>query len=197
MTDTWWNNATITNGSSSLVDGAKRDRLVWPGDMHIAVPSIAVSYYDLITVANSLDSLFDLQNKSGQLPYAGRPFPLIFSATYHLYSLIGVADYYLYSGDADYARGKWDQWKLGLNYSLSNIDDSGMMNVTSPNDWLRFGMGGHNIEANSILYYTINQGIVLGEVVGEKQSILDAWTQKAEGIKAAANRLLWNETAGM
>ena len=28
MTDTWWNNATITNGSSSLVDGAKRDRLV-------------------------------------------------------------------------------------------------------------------------------------------------------------------------
>jgi hypothetical protein len=26
---TWWHNYTITNGSSCLVDGAKRDRLVW------------------------------------------------------------------------------------------------------------------------------------------------------------------------
>lgn len=196
--DTWWNNYTITNGSSCLVDGAKRDRLVWPGDMSIAVPSIAVSTFDLISIANSLDSLFDLQNKSsGQLPYAGRPFPLTYSATYHLYSLIGVADYYLYSNDLAYVQGKWDQWKLGLGFSLSFIDESGMMNVTSSADWLRFGMGGHNIEANSILYYTINQGIMLGKSVGEDSSLLKTWAQKAAGIKASANRLLWNQTAGM
>lgn len=28
---TWYYNTTITNGTSSLVDGAKRDRLVWAG----------------------------------------------------------------------------------------------------------------------------------------------------------------------
>ena len=196
--DTWWNNYTISNGSSVLTDGAKRDRIVWPGDMSIAVPSISVSTYDMISIVNSLDSLFDLQNmSSGQLPYAGRPFPLIYSATYHLYSLIGVADYYLFSDDLDYVRGKWDQWKLGLNFSLSFIDESGMMNVTSSADWLRFGMGGHNIEANSILYYTINQGIELGQIVSEDISLLDTWAQTAAGIKASANRLLWNQTAGM
>lgn len=27
----WYSNYTITNGSSALVDGAKRDRLVWAG----------------------------------------------------------------------------------------------------------------------------------------------------------------------
>jgi len=35
-----------------------------------------------------------------------------------------------------------------LNFSLSFIDESGMMNVTSAADWLRFGMGGHNIEVS-------------------------------------------------
>lgn len=181
---TWYNNYTITNGTSALVDGAKRDRLVWAGDMAIAVPGVVVSTNDLITVANSLDSLFAVQNKtSGQLPWAGRPFPLIPSATYHMYTLIGVADYYLYSDSLDYLQGKWPSWKLALNLSISMIDESGMMNVTSPNDWLRSGMGGHNIEANSILYYTIYQGIMLGQAVGEEQSLLDTWQEKAEGIK--------------
>jgi len=94
----WYYNYTITNGTSSLVDGAKRDRLVWAGDMSIAVPAIVVSTNDLISIRNSLDSLFAIQDPAtGQLPYAGRPFFYIYSATYHLYTLIGVADYYTYS----------------------------------------------------------------------------------------------------
>jgi hypothetical protein len=102
---TWYNNYTVTNGTSALVDGAKRDRLVWAGDMSIAVPGIVVSTNDLITVRNSLDSLFVLQNTtSGQLPYAGRPFPSILSFTYHLYTLIGVSDYYIYSVGGTFPR---------------------------------------------------------------------------------------------
>ncbi|KXS99524.1 hypothetical protein AC578_4246 [Pseudocercospora eumusae] len=194
----WYYNYTITNGTSALVDGAKRDRLVWAGDMAIAVPGMIVSYSDLVSVANSLDSLFAVQNTTtGQLPYAGRPFPETLSFTYHLYTLIGVADYYLYSNELSYLQGKWDQWKLAMNFSLSFIDSSGLANVTSPNDWLRFGMGGHNIEANAILYHTLNQGIMLGEAIGEEQSLLDTWTETAAKIKTSANTLLWNETAGL
>jgi hypothetical protein len=97
----WYNNYTISNGSSVLVDGAKRDRLVWPGDMSIAVPSIFVSSNGLVSVRNSLESLLILQNSSGQLPYTGVPFSdqlKIFSYTYHLYSLIGLSNYYMFSG---------------------------------------------------------------------------------------------------
>ncbi|SMR49452.1 unnamed protein product [Zymoseptoria tritici ST99CH_3D1] len=196
--NTWYNNFTITNGTSALVDGAKRDRLVWAGDMAIAVPAIVVSTDDMISVANSLDSLFAVQNTTtGQLSYAGVPFPSLYSSTYHLYTLIGVADYYLYANALPYLQAKWPAWKLALNYSLSFIDDSGMMNVTSPADWLRFGMGGHNIEANSILYYTINQGLLLGAAVHESPDLLAAWSRTAERIKQSANTLLWNDTTGL
>lgn len=195
----WYNNFTIANGSAVLTDGAKRDRLIWPGDMAIAVPAIVASYYDIQSIEDSLNSLFSLQNKTtGQLPYAGIPFTErgLQSDTYHMYSLIGIADHFTYTGSLQYVEEKWDQWVAGLNYSLSTIDDSGMANITYSNDWLRFGMGGHNIEANSILYYTIQQGIILGKAVGAEESMLDSWARAGEGIKDAANRLLWNETAG-
>lgn len=116
---------------------------------------------------------------------------------YHMYSLLDVADYFLYSGDVEYVRNKWDQWVFGLNYSLSTVDDSGMMNVTSSADWLRFGMGGHNIEANSIFYYTLNRGIQLGQALGADQSLLDSWAMAAERVKTVANSRLWNASTGL
>lgn len=95
---TWYNNFTITNGTSAVVDGAKRDRLVFSADLITTLPSIVTSTYDLITVKNSLNSLFALQDRmTGQLPYVGWGYPLMYSATYHLYTIIVLADYYLYS----------------------------------------------------------------------------------------------------
>lgn len=70
------------------------------------------------------------------------------------------------------------------------------MNVTSPADWLRFGMGGHNIEANAILYYTINQAIQLATALNDTAPIAN-WTATAAAIKEAANELLWVEEEGM
>jgi hypothetical protein len=98
---TWYNNYTITNGTSALVDGAKRDRLVWPGDMAVAFPSMIVSTYDVESIRNGLNTLLAAQNaSSGALPYAGLPIALVpdlFSFTYHLYSLIANLDYSILS----------------------------------------------------------------------------------------------------
>ncbi|EFQ91340.1 hypothetical protein CFE70_002903 [Pyrenophora teres f. teres 0-1] len=194
---TWYNNYTISGGTSTLVDGAKRDRLVWAGDMAIAVPAVVVSTDDVISVENALNSLFAIQNQTtGVLPYAGRPFSPVVSFTYHLYTLIGVADHYLYTGDINYLQSLWEQYKFALAFPLANIDESGLMNVTSPSDWLRLGMGGHNIEANSILYYTLNQAISLAGVLNDTANA-STWRDTAERIKTAANDLLWDAQEGM
>jgi hypothetical protein len=57
----WANNATMGPGSTILVDGAKRDRAVWPGDMGVAVPSAFVSTGDLESVKNALQVMYDYQ----------------------------------------------------------------------------------------------------------------------------------------
>jgi hypothetical protein len=61
LTTGWANNATMGPGTTILVDGAKRDRAVWPGDMGIAVPSAFVSTGDLESVKNALQVMFDYQ----------------------------------------------------------------------------------------------------------------------------------------
>jgi hypothetical protein len=48
-------------GDTIIVDGAKRDRAVWPGDMGIAVPSAFVSLGDLDSVKNALQIMYNTQ----------------------------------------------------------------------------------------------------------------------------------------
>ena len=154
----WYNNDTIGNGSAVLTDGAKRDRLVWPGDIAISGPSLAVSTADLVSIRNSIDALLVFQDPiTGALPYAGTPVAEygIFSFTYHLYTLIDMSIYLQYSGELSYIADNFDKYVKALNYSLSFIDDSGLMNVNSSADWLRFGMGGHNIEVCLNVFYSI------------------------------------------
>ncbi len=143
MLSRWFSDHTITDGNSCLVDGAKRDRVVWPGDMAISLPSIFVSTNDLYSVKNSLNSLLINQAPSGMFPYSGVPINGAASFTYHLHTLVGIDLYYQYSGDKAYMDSVWARYVRGVAWSLGFIDESGLMYVTSDADWLRNGMGGH------------------------------------------------------
>ncbi|KAJ5889030.1 hypothetical protein N7495_009071 [Penicillium taxi] len=195
QTEVWYSNYTIANGSSTITDGAKRDRLVWPGDMAISLEGIAVSTGDLYSVQMGLESLLVLQQADGELPWAGVPFKLP-SYTYHLHSLIGVSYLYRFSGDKAWLSRYWGQYIRGIQWALSSVDSSGLANVTIGNDWLRAGMGGHNIEANSILYFVLQQAQNLAEDLGYT-SHNSNWSAIAAKLKLAANTLLWDDAVGL
>lgn len=57
----WDNAAYIGPGDTVLLDGAKRDRWVWIGDMGVAVPSAFVSTGDMDSTKNALRAIFDNQ----------------------------------------------------------------------------------------------------------------------------------------
>ena len=60
----WLNNESLDLGTSDptiYVDGSKRDRTVWAGDLAIAVPSILVSTGDMDGVRNTLQVLYNDQ----------------------------------------------------------------------------------------------------------------------------------------
>jgi hypothetical protein len=87
----WFNDAVIGPGDTVLLDGAKRDRWVWIGDMGTAVPPAFVSTGDLVSTKNALRAIWEnqvsasssvyyllsltlLQTPSGILPKAGPPY---------------------------------------------------------------------------------------------------------------------------
>lgn len=67
----WLNDGILGPGNTIIVDGAKRDRAVWPGDMGIAVPSSFVSLGDLDSVKNALQVMYDYQVREWKL-HSGR-----------------------------------------------------------------------------------------------------------------------------
>jgi hypothetical protein len=168
----WYSNYTIANGSVVTTDGAKRDRMVWPGDMTIAVPGIAVSTYDMLAVRNALDTIYDHQYGDGSMPYAGPPMGGLaeFSDTYHLHTLVGTYYYVLYSGDLEWLKKKWDAYTSALAISIAKVDEFNLLHVSSIFDWIRPGMTGHNVEASSILYEVLGNSIKLASWLGEKSN---------------------------
>ncbi|KAF2852478.1 glycoside hydrolase family 78 protein [Plenodomus tracheiphilus IPT5] len=165
LADGWANNGTLGPGSSIIVDGAKRDRAVWPGDMGIAVPSTFVSTGDLESVKNALQVMFDYQNPDGSFPEAGPPLLQQGSDTYHMWTMVGVYNYMLYTNDSAFVRQNWAKYLKAMDYIYSKVDNtsngSGLLNVTGTRDWARWATGGNNTQANILLFHTLNTAATL------------------------------------
>lgn len=196
----WYSNYTIAKGTTVTTDGAKRDRMVWPGDMTIAVPGIAVSTYDMLAVRNALDVIYDHQYADGSMPYAGPPMGAFgeFSDTYHLHTLIGTYFYVLYSGDLDWLENNWKAYKIALEVSIRKVDETGLLHVSSNNDWIRPGMTGHNIEASSLLYEVLGNSAKLMTWLKKRDAEdVDQWISTRERLFEGINRILYCPQDGM
>jgi hypothetical protein len=191
----WDNSATVGTGDAVLVDGAKRDRTVWPGDLGVSVPTEYASLGDVTPTRNALTTLYQHQQASGELPFAGPEVNFYGSDTYHLWTLTGTANYVQYSRDLGWLAGEWGNYVRAMNYSLGKVGSDGLMTVTGTNDWARGGQGGENIEANALLYHALITGAQLAGTQGDSTDA-GHWTAVAAVLKDAVNARLWDDAAG-
>ena len=85
---------------------------------------------DTLSMKNDLDTLFAGQDSAGCLPVAGPEFgALPISDTYHLWTLIGVTNYFLYSGDRSWVISHWPQIKKAVAFSTAKIGAHGLLSV--------------------------------------------------------------------
>jgi hypothetical protein len=192
----WDNGATVGVGDSILVDGAKRDRTVWPGDLGIAVPSQYAYSGDLTSTRNALTTMFDAQSSEGEIPWSGPPFNLKGSDTYHTWTLLGTSTYYTYTADRTWLDSQWADYKRGMAFIINKIGGSDLLNVTATQDWARSGQGGENISANALLYAALRGGATLATVEGDS-ALAASWNSRAAALKTAANSRLWDASKGM
>jgi hypothetical protein len=192
----WDNGAVVGVGNSVLVDGAKRDRTVWPGDLGISVPTAYASMNELEATRNALSTMYGVQAANGEIPWSGPVFNLKGSDTYHTWTLLGTSLYYTYSADRGWLDSVWSGYTRGMQFILGKIDSGNLLNVTATQDWARAGQGGENIEANALLYAALTGGATLATVKGDS-GLAATYTNRAAALKAAANARLWDSGAGM
>ena len=188
----WYSNYTVASGTAVTTDGAKRDRMVWPGDMSIAVPGIAVSTYDMLAIRNALNVIYDHQYGDGSMPYAGPPMGAFgeFSDTYHLHTLVGTYYYVLYSGNLDWLKERWPAYIRALGISIGKVDEFNLLHVSSTSDWNRWGMTGHNVEASAILYDVLKNSIKLASWIGADTTTRgEKWSTTRERLQKGISTL--------
>lgn len=103
--------------SSGLVwDGVKRDRLVWIGDMHPEMLALATLYGRISEIENSLDFVRD----STPLPGWMNSY-----ATYSMWWMIIISDYYKFTGCKDYVIKQLDYMQNLVKQVDDFSDDEG------------------------------------------------------------------------
>ncbi|KAF7185318.1 hypothetical protein HII31_13297 [Pseudocercospora fuligena] len=185
LNSSWANNGTLSNGTTVIVDGAKRDRAVWPGDMGIAVPSAFYSIGDdLESVRNALQVMYDNQNSLGAFPESGPPLLQLDSDTYHCWTMIGTYNYVLYTNDTAWLESNWQKYQRAMDYIYGKVlQPLGLLNVTGTRDWARQSTAGNGSEPNMILYKTLLTGADLASWLN-KPSLHEKWTSQASLLKS-------------
>lgn len=180
----WDNTGVLGPGDTIIVDGAKRDRAVWPGDMGVAVPSTFVSIGDLDSVKNALQVMYNNQNADGSFPEAGPPLLQQGSDTYHMWTMIGTYNYVLYTNDTAFLAQNYAGYLHAMDYIYGKVLAPGLLNVSGVRDWARLTVGFNMTEAQMILYRTLDTGATLATWHGDDANST-RWTARAAALQNA------------
>ncbi|GGQ30261.1 hypothetical protein BKA00_002817 [Actinomadura coerulea] len=191
----WNSTGDIGVGDTILVDGAKRDRTVWPGDLGIEIPSAYAAFNDTESARNALTTVYQHQRDTGELPYAGPELNKYGSDTYHLWTLAASWDYYRYTGDTAWVSGVWDRYRKGVDFITRKMDDKGLVSITGTSDSVRILAKGENLIANVLMWRVLDTGSRLAKAQGD-DSLTASYAERAAALRTAINANFWDEAAG-
>jgi alpha-L-rhamnosidase len=198
-----------TNALPVIMDGARRDRVVWSGDLGVEVPNVFYTTAASSFVRGSLALLGSYQVASGEsgtnvdptLPLGTFPQSgSTYSASYSMDEVDNIATYYLYSGDLGFVRSEWPMITRELAYDASLVDSHGLLATDGSNgqDWDYFDgeRTGEVAAYNDIYYRTLASAASMAVALGLPQQAA-SYIQEAAALRAAINRTLLDPSTGL
>ncbi|MGW3312409.1 alpha-L-rhamnosidase-related protein [Streptomyces sp. NPDC001073] len=202
-----------SNAVASVLDGARRDRAIWSGDILVEGLTDYYSVNNPEYIKQSLDLLGSRQLSSGFVPGALHPAsvahlgPLTpgetasYSATYSMYFVADLASYYLHTGDRDFVAKEWPVVKRELAWNATRLDGNGLLSTRAGvdgADWDFYdGDKGGEVSAYNILYYkALLDGAELATAAGDT-SQATAYRADAEALQKRINERLYDPTSGL
>lgn len=197
---------TRTNPVSVCLDGPKRDRLVWLGDLYHTMRIIpaSTSRYDL--TKDTFKLLLESQLADGELNMAAQmsydptiTAPFTGSRGFYAlqdYQLLGVGSFYSYiraSNDVDFLMDTWPSWSLLIDWVVSKTDSgSGLVDLVIA--FLGGASGGSAVSCAAVqaLYELADLASAIGQDADADRANL-----AAEALSQAINSQLWNDGLGV
>lgn len=211
-----------TNAVASIIDGAKRDRYCWSGDLAVAGPLVYYTNDASQFVKGSLE-LFGSFHRSNpnmgevsttlapqlepgltagdNLPGGNPPGLNFWSTSYSTYFLPNLYDYYLYTGDLDFVREQWPSAEQELAY-LKSITNAQNLLVVDPADALDWHPQDNQVtpgvvaEYNVLYYHALRSAARLADALGKADEAA-GFDALAALVKTAVNANLFNTKMGL
>ena len=195
-----------------ILDGAKRDRLVWTGDLWAAALVAYVSSGDTLAVRNSLSLLASLQRPDGYIPPVANPRPgqasllanlvqagLRFTE-YVCWWAIALYDYYWHTGDVEFTREMYPALEAALGWLQQQISPrDGLIRVARrrAGNWHPPELPtGILTPVNCLAAWAFQAGAALARALGTNARA-EAWQLQWHSLVQAINGRLWHHERGV
>ncbi len=192
-----------------IMDGAKRDRVVWSGDLGVETPNVLYTTGADDYVRRSLQLLGSYQVADGETGTNVNPtaplatFPQsgsTYSTSYSMDEVDNIATYFLYTGDLAFVRAEWPVITRELAYNASLVDGRGLLVTNSDDgqDWDYYN-GSH---AGAVTYYndiyfeTLTDAALMANALGQPDQA-SSYRQEAASLRTAINRSLFDPSTGL
>ncbi|WP_410643540.1 alpha-L-rhamnosidase C-terminal domain-containing protein [Amycolatopsis sp. lyj-346] len=202
------------NQSPLILDGAKRDRNVWIGDIYLEGPTNYVSLGGngneylkqsiRLLGSHQLSSGFVTGCLAPQTPvHTGPPIPgttACYSTSYSLYFAPDLADYYRATGDLDFARQQFPIVQRQLGWNASRLNSLGLL-VTDTSDgldwdWYDGNKTGAVSMYNMLYHLNLTEAAYLARETG-RPDLATQYTNRAGALRTAINTHLFNARTGV
>ena len=203
-------NATTCSAAPVILDGAKRDRRVWSGDLSVEGRTM---FDSLGFGANGSDYIKDSIQAFGSAPQSNGSicgqvsnwvaFPAapatceFYSPVYSMYYVLNLAEYYLYSGDTSFAESQYQTMKNELAYNATSVDPTTGLTTVGGSDWDFYdgskggtAAQGGAVTATNMTYYEalVNAAWLASQLAANDPSNANAatWTSDAAAWSSQA-----------
>jgi alpha-L-rhamnosidase len=193
----------------AIMDGARRDRVVWSGDLGVEVPNVFYTTAAAAYVRGSLQLLGSYQVADGEsgtnvdptaplgtFPQSGSTY----STSYSMDEVDNIATYYLYSGDVSFVRAEWPMITRELAYDQSLVDSRGLLvtDGTDGQDWDYYDGDkvGEVTAYNDIYYETLTDAATMADALGLPVEAY-LYRHRAAALELAVNADLLDTATGL
>ncbi|KAJ4114753.1 hypothetical protein NW768_011307 [Fusarium equiseti] len=195
------------NPLDTIVDGSRRDRIAYAGDLDIAISSTFASTYGKSFVAGSLDLVGSYQTTAGfwipnakiQQPPLPAPLPVNITGLigYSFNLLNGLATNYEVLGNVTFAKEWAPRAVQMLEWAHEQLVD-GLFTINDPSltgDWNYYDppQTGASTKFNALYAYSLQQTERFLKAGGVNTN---KYQSRLKKLRKAIHKQLWNETIG-
>jgi hypothetical protein len=186
-----------------MLDGGKRDRDPFSGDLAVQAPVAYLSTGDVATMRNTIDALALQQGADGFIPGNGQICPESKGhvlGDYNVWFVHTAYLHWLYTADPKALDGWWKALTGATDWAARQIDDSGLVSYAAFGGDGACGTYGyesceHLTFFNAGVYRALREVAQMARAKG-LGDLAASYDSKADGLAKAIQAKLWDEQAG-